>query len=210
MNNSSKSSAKFAAYILGKLLAVLLSVLVIVLAFLIAMNTMNIRVTVKDAFTIRDSVMLIQTDNDNKELIDKVFSSNYIEKSGILNLSDNKAYNVTNYNQDTDVTFKLIWPWQTKATITVSDVVDDVRATLVSDTVDESQLKENYLIESGKYNVKLVKTKNGWIVTDIELLETIEPEVAFPLPTPSKPNDDNSVDESTEGQADETETGENE
>ena len=162
MNNSSKSSAKFAAYILGKLLAVLLSVLVIVLAFLIAMNTMNIRVTVKDAFTIRDSVMLIQTDNDNKELVDKVFSSNYIEKSGILNLSDNKAYNVTNYNQDTDVTFKLIWPWQTKATVTVSDVVDDVRATLVSDTVDESQLKENYLIESGKYNVNLVKTKKSF------------------------------------------------
>ena len=91
---------------------------------------------------------------------------------------------MTNYNQDTDAEFKLIWPWDKEVTLEVTDVVEDVRATLVNDTVDASLLKKDYLMDSGTYDVTVSRTDDGWIILDAQMKETIEPEVMFPLPTP--------------------------
>lgn len=68
------------------------------------------------------------------------------------------------------------------------------RATLVNDTVDEAQLKDKYLMDSGKYDVIVKKQDNGWIVEDMEFKEKIEPEVIFPLPTPKAASDEASND----------------
>ena len=66
----------------------------------------------------------------------------------------------------------------------MTDVVEDVRATLVNDTVDASLLKKDYLMDSGTYDVTVSRTEDGWIILDAQMKETIEPEVMFPLPTP--------------------------
>ena len=184
MNDPLKTTLRFFAYIAGKIFAVLCALGVIVFAFFTAVNTMNVQVMLKDAFTLRSSVMLKQSENDDIDLIDKVFSEQYIEKTGLTSQTDNLAYDVTNYNQDTNIEFKIVWPWDTQVTLTVEDIVDDVRAELVNDTVDESQLKDKYLMQSGTYDVTVVKTDSGWIVEDMELKEEIEPEILFPLPTP--------------------------
>ena len=184
MNDPIKVTLKFFVYIIGKVAAVLCALFVILLAFLTAMNTMNVQVLIKDAFALRSSVMLKQTDNDDTELLDRVFSEEYIEENGLKTLSDNRAYDVTNYNQDTDAEFKLIWPWDKEVTLEVTDVVEDVRATLVNDTVDASLLKKDYLMDSGTYDVTVSRTEDGWIIEDVQMKETIEPEILFPLPTP--------------------------
>ena len=79
MNDPGKTTLRFFAYIGGKILAVLLALAFIVFAFFTAVNTMNVQVMLKDAFTLRSSVMLKQSDNDDVELISKVFSEEYIK-----------------------------------------------------------------------------------------------------------------------------------
>ena len=194
MNDPGKTTLRFFAYIGGKILAVLLALAFIVFAFFTAVNTMNVQVMLKDAFTLRSSVMLKQSDNDDVELISKVFSEEYIKKTGLTSQTDNRAYDVTNYNQDTGIEFRIVWPWDNEIKIEVTDIVDDVRATLVNDTVDEAQLKDKYLMDSGKYDVIVKKQDNGWIVEDMEFKEKIEPEVIFPLPTPKAASDEASND----------------
>ena len=194
MNDPGKTTLRFFAYIGGKILAVLLALAFIVFAFFTAVNTMNVQVMLKDAFTLRSSVMLKQSDNDDVELISKVFSEEYIKKTGLTSQTDNRAYDVTNYNQDTDIEFRIVWPGDNEIKLEVTDIVDDVRATLVNDTVDEAQLKDKYLMDSGKYDVIVKKQDNGWIVEDMEFKEKIEPEVIFPLPTPKAASDEASND----------------
>ena len=184
MNDPIKVTLKFFVYIIGKAAAVFCALFVILLAFLTAMNTMNVQVLIKDAFALRSSVMLKQTENDDTELLDRVFSEEYIEKNGLRTLTDNRAYDVTNYNQDTDIELRLIWPWDKEITLEVTDVVEDVRSTLVNDTVDASLLKKDYLMDSGIYEVSVSKTEDGWIIEDVQMKEIIEPEILFPLPTP--------------------------
>lgn len=185
MNNPVKVVAKFFSYIAGKIIAVALAIAVMALVFFTAMNTMNVQVMVKDAFALRSSVMLVQYDNEDMELLDRVFSEKYIKENRLKELTDNKAYDVTNYNQDTDIEFKLIWPWVDEVELSVTDVIEDVRANLVSQVIDESIIKEDYLMDSGKYTVRVKKTDDGWIVEDVVMDEVIEPEILFPLPTPN-------------------------
>lgn len=197
MNDPLNTTLRFFAYICGKIFAVLCAVLFIILAFFTAINTMNVQVMLKDAFSLRSSVMLKQTDNSNAELIDKVFSKEYINKSGLITNTDNRAYDVTNYNQDTDIEFKIVWPWDKEVKLKVTDIVDDVRAKLVNDTVDASLLKDKYLMDSGTYEVTVKKDDSGWIIEDMKLEEKTEPEVIYPLPTPNTKN--------TEGEAEQEE-----
>lgn len=185
MNNPVKVVAKFFSYIAGKIIAVALAIAVMALVFFTAMNTMNVQVMVKDAFALRSSVMLVQYDNEDMELLDRVFSEKYIKENRLKELTDNKAYDVTNYNQDTDIEFKLIWPWVDEVELSATDVIEDVRANLVSQVIDESIIKEDYLMDSGKYTVRVKKTDDGWIVEDVVMDEVIEPEILFPLPTPN-------------------------
>ncbi len=184
MNNPVKVIVKFFSYIAGKIIAVGIAVAIMILAFLTAMNTMNVQVMVKDAFALRSSVMLVQHENDDVELLDRVFSEEYISENGLDSLTDNKAYNVTNYNQDTDIELKIVWPWTNKVELKVTDVVDDVRAGLVSEVVDASLVKEDYLMDSGEYTVTVVKTEDGWIIEDAVMESVIKPEILFPLPVP--------------------------
>ncbi len=184
MNNPVKVLVKFFSYIAGKIIAVGIAVGIMILAFLTAMNTMNVQVMIKDAFALRSSVMLVQHENDDVELLDRVFSEEYISRNGLKNLTDNKAYNVTNYNQDTDIELKIVWPWTKEVVLKVTDVVDDVRAGLVSEVVDDSLVKEDYLMDSGEYTVTAVKTEDGWIIYDAVMESVIKPEILFPLPVP--------------------------
>lgn len=202
MNEPVKVTAKFFGYIIGKVAAVLCAVFVMLMAFLTAMNTMNVQVLVKDAFALRSSAILKQTDNDDTALLDRVFSEEYLKKTGLKTANDNRAYNVTNYNQDTDVELKLVWPWNGEVKLKVTDVVEDVRATLVNDTVDASLLKKDYLMDSGEYDVTVKKTDDGWIVTDAQLTQTIEPEILFPLPTPDPKKAESTGEEDIKAESD--------
>lgn len=176
---------RFTLYILGKVLALLLAAAVVALAFFSAIHTLDVSVMVKDAFTKTASVVLRPVDNDDTELLSRLFSRDYLDKTGLDTQMDNQYYDVLNYYQRTDVPLVIVFPWENKKTLVVTDVIEDVRAELVKELPEDFTPKTS-LIQSGKYEVTVVKDADGaWMVDDIELIEVIQPESTLPLPTPT-------------------------
>lgn len=184
MNVKVKKTLKFFLYFFGKLIAAAIAVGLAWFAFMTAMNSSNIQVTVKDAFTKRASVILESEDNSDTALLPKIFTREYLDRSKLDTQKDNRFYDVTLYSQRTDVEVKVVFPFAKKAEITVTDVVEDIRATLVNEDQPDFQQRES-LMDSGIYNVTVIKTDDGWMIDDIELVEEVTPEIVRPLPTPA-------------------------
>ena len=145
---------------------------VVYFCFMSAMNTMNINVMVKDAFTKRASVILQPIDNKDTALLDKVFTEDYLAESQLDTQTENRFYDVSMYMQRTDVKLKVVTPKQDQAVIEVMDLVDDIRATLVN--ADDPEFEEKTkLMASGQYEVTVIKTETGWMIDKIEMIEDI-------------------------------------
>lgn len=182
MNRNIKKALKFVLYLAVKIAAAAVAVYVVYFCFMSAMNTMNINVMVKDAFTKRASVLLQPVDNKDTALLEKVFTERYLMESQLDTQMENRFYDVSLYMQRTDVKLKLVSPKQEEAVIEVTDIVDDIRAELVN--ADDPEFAEKTtLMESGKYEVTVIKTEDGWMIDDMERIETIMPEYFRPLPT---------------------------
>ncbi len=175
---------KFLLYFFGKLIAAAAVLGVAWIAFNTALNTSNVNVMVKDAFAKRASVILNPLENSDTALLSKIFTNEYLIRTGLDTQTDNKYYLVTLYSQRTDVETKLIFPGTQTAEIEVKDVLEDVRATLVNEDAADFVPKQS-LIGSGVYKVTVVKTEAGWMINDISLKEEVIPEDVRPLPTPA-------------------------
>lgn len=180
--NNHKKVLKFLLYLVAKLAAAAVAIYIVYFCFLTAMNTMNINVMVKDGFTKRASVILNPIDNKDTELLEKVFTQDYLAKTQLDTQTDNQFYDVSMFMQRTDVKLKVVTPARKEAVIEVTDIVDDIRATLVNDD-DPAFVEKDELMGSGKYEVRVVKTSEGWMIDEITLVEEITPEYVRPLPT---------------------------
>jgi len=182
LNRSLKKALKFVLYLAAKIAAAAAIVYLVYFSFMTVMNTMNINVMVKDGFTKRASVILQPLDNKDTALLEKVFTRDYLDRTGLDIQEDNRFYDVSMFMQRTDVKIKVVRPKQEEAIIEVTDIVDDIRATLINEN-DPSFVEKSSLIGSGKYEVRVVKTEDGWMIDDIKLIESITPEYIRPLPT---------------------------
>lgn len=180
--NNHKKVLKFLLYLVAKLAAAAVAIYIVYFCFLTAMNTMNINVMVKDGFTKRASVILQPDDNKDTALLEKVFTRDYLDRTGLDIQRDNAFYDVSLYMQRTDVKLKIVTPGHKKAVIEVTDIVDDIRATLVNED-DPAFVEKDSLMDSGKYEVTVIKSESGWMIDDVQLVEEITPEYVRPLPT---------------------------
>ena len=76
-----------------------------------------------------------------------------------------------------------MFPWSKKVKLTVEDEISDISAALTS-TLPEDQVTD-YFIQSGVYDVVLVKQNGSWLIDSIEMKEdkTIKGE---DIPQPSE------------------------
>lgn len=181
--------AKLGLYFLGKVAAIAVSLWFLYTVFFTALNTMNVMVIAKEAFTKRASVVLKPIENADKALLDKIFTNEYLAKSGLKTQTKNSGYDIANYIQRTDTSLTIVWPWMDKVTVTVTDVIDEVRATIIS-TAAEDEVVDRF-IDSGTYDVYLIKRDDGWVVNDISMKERIIPKNQLPIPTADRVADTN-------------------
>ena len=186
------SFARFALYIGGKLLVVVISIVLILFAFNTARNSAEVYMVAKDGFTFRNSIILFpwEEDNANYDKLDGVFTEEYLQRSGLKTDMRNASYTVRAYDEKTSVPIKVIFAWQNKATVRITNVVQDIISE-INTAVEYSPVTE--LIESGTYLVHFVKDSEGnWKIDDIVLEERIEIEADHqrPLPSPDPKEED--------------------
>lgn len=194
MDKKAVRVSKFVLYLAGKILAAVIAVLLILFALHTAMNSSEIYMKCKDAFSLRSSVLLEPVDNKDVDTLPKIFTQKYLDETGLATQRLNVDYDITSYDQRTDVTIAVVFPWQKEAKVTVKNVVQDIKAKVLS--AEGSFTPVDSFIESGIYTVTLIKTDEGnWMVGDIELEEEVTPEIVNPIPTPAPAETDTSEDE---------------
>ena len=182
-------SKKFFSYILGKLLVVAVSIGLVIFAMFTALNSMDVFVMTKDAFAKRTSVILEPMDNDDTEMLDKLFTEDFLKETGLDTQKTNASYTIMNYDERTDISFAVIFPWQTSAEIQVTNIVQDIKSKVDTSSVLTFNPVTEF-IESGVYKVQVVKGEDGsWKVNSMELIEKITPESVLPIPTPPPSSD---------------------
>lgn len=197
MNKAGRSTIKFFLYIFGKIIAAAAAIAVVFLAFLTALNTLSVSVMVKDAFTKRASAIMSPVDNDDVDILPKVFTEAYLVESGLGQKNGNENYKVNSYSQITNVELGIVLPWETSKTMYVEDVIGNVKASIINDAAVREDPKES-LIDSGYYEVMLEKQEDGtWLVDDLVKIEDREPEKVVPLPTPAPMASEEVVEEDT-------------
>lgn len=176
-------TAKGFLFVLSRIAIVIVVIALVIVAFYAAMNTMNIRMVAKDAFTQRATAVLMDDeDGTNKELLSRFFTEYYLSADSLLHGSAYDDFTITNYYQRTDVDGTIVWPWQDHATINVDDLVTDIAGTPI--VQDEAAAQEGLEItqkppewQNGTYAVTLVKEDNTWKIDGIKFVKAVEPTV---------------------------------
>ncbi len=219
MADNDNNVAKGIFYALTRVILFVVAIFVIVLGFYTGMNSMNVNVITKDAFTLRAEAVLTPRADDETDL-PKLFTQDFIASDAVLNSTEYADYDISSYYQRTDVAAKIIWPWTDKVVVHATEEILDISGTLNeegeaavwettdTETSDEEQVtaKEKTPPEwvSGEYEVTLVKeSEDTWKVQEMEMTEEIEPVIATPSQEESA-----APDESAEQSPDGTQTGE--
>ena len=169
---------KFFCYIVGKVLAACACVYAVWFCLFCAFNTVNANVVIKDVFTKRTSIIFEPEENQEKELISKICTKEYINSSGLLTEDFNSAYVINAYQQRTDVPYMIILPWEKTRKYTVTNKISDV-------SIAYSEKSTGYDAEpyfpTGIFEVTVIKgNEKDWYVSSIVLKEQIETEYKLP------------------------------
>jgi len=183
-------------YACTRVILFVVAIVVIVLGFYSGMNSMNVNVITKDAFTMRAEDVLTPKTGYEADL-PKLFTQDFIFGDSILNSTAYADYNITSFYQRTDVKAQIIWPWTERAVIHATEEVLDIAGTLKEDTEaapqqtatdtaaageDQTQVtvkdKTPPQWISGEYEVLLIKDADSWKVQEMKLISEIKPDAA--------------------------------
>ncbi len=175
-------AARGILFVLSRIAIVVVVIVLIVVAFYTAMNTMNIRMVAKDAFTQRATAVLMDDeDGTHAELMKRFFTNRFMSNDTLLYGSAYRDFTITNYYQRTDVGDTIVWPWETRVTIDVEDLVTDIVGDKVVGETETDEQKQAATEEkppewqNGTYAVTMVKDDDTWKVDSMKFVKEAEP-----------------------------------
>lgn len=160
---------RFFIYILSRLLIVAICVGLILLAFFTAMSTMNASVILEDGLSERASYMFSPEDSDNEAIFSRLFTSNFLNENSAEMAEKYAAFDITDFNQKVSSQFRIVYPWDTKVTFHVTEIVEDI----VGEPKDTESTESVPAWENGEYDVVMVKENGQWKIDQIEKTKDI-------------------------------------
>lgn len=181
--------AKGFAYVLSRIVIVVVVIWVLGVAYQTAVNTMTVNMVVEEAFAKRASYVLTPApDGSDLAALQKFFTSGAIDNDDTMQnrIYDTPEYTVTGFYARADIDTHLVWSWQTEATVEVTDIVRDIKASSNGEPDATGRLPEPEVPEwrNGVYEVHVIKKTDseGWIIDRVEFKESVFFE-ATPLTT---------------------------
>ncbi len=166
------------AYVLSRVAIVVVVIVLIAVAFYTGLNSMNVNMVIKDAFT-QYAMAVLKPDDSNPELLGKLFTQEFLQADPLLHTTTYDGFKVSNYYQRANEEFAIVWPWQDKVKVKVKSYVLDISGKPI-DPEEGHEYDKPPEWPNALYEVTLEKTDNSWIVTEMKSIETIQPN---PLPT---------------------------
>ena len=157
-------------FIASRLLIALLLLGILTVTFYYAMNATNIYVIIKDGMARRAQVIMM---DEPVESLDAYFAPTWLERDSLLQSALNgtgpyQNTNVTGFDHRISLSRVWCWPWDSIATVTVTERIPAIDGKSVSGTVPAWQ--------SGKYTMVLSKESGNWKIRTISLVELLNDE----------------------------------
>ena len=169
-------------FIVALIVGVTALVGVCVLGFQVARATGNVYVIATEGMQVRAANILMPGDEDTGDLT-KYFTSQWIESDTELKENNYTSDKITSF--DHRVKVESIWaqPWSGKATVTLVETDNTINGSHPTGEVDENGAVEGPCApwEKRRYRVSCAKLGDAWLIENLEVLETLEPD---PTPTP--------------------------
>ncbi len=189
--NTGVKVARGALYVIFCVVAVIIVVMLIIGAYYTAMNTMNVNMMVKDAFSKRaQAVLLPATDGSDRIMLEKLFTTKVLATDSMMNSNYYDGFEIQNYYENSEVEFHIVWPWDEETTLQVTERVRDISGKKITDTqtADENApavAEKPVSWENGVYEVTLKKDKvnESWKISELKLVEPIVIDESSPEPT---------------------------
>ena len=166
----------------GLIVGVTALVGICVLGFQVARATGNVYVIATEGMQVRAANILMPGDEDTGDLT-KYFTSQWIESDTELTENNYVGDKITSF--DHRVKVESIWaqPWSGKATVTLVETVNTINGSHPTGEVDENGAVEEPCApwEKRRYQVSCAKLGDAWLIENLQVLETLEPD---PTPTP--------------------------
>lgn len=174
-------------YVFSRVVFVAIVIAVVVVAYDTAANTLTVDMIIKDAFAKRaQTILMPAADGSDRQGLEQLFTSNALNNDPLLQnnpfLSD--GYTITSYYERTDIRDNIIWSWENAATVSVTEVVRDIKALSNMDPDENGETPAPVIPEwdSGTYAVRVVKAAagNSWMIDSITyeggvILDVISP-----------------------------------
>lgn len=172
--------AKGFLYVVSRVAIVVLIIAILGIAYRTAVNTMTVNMVVKDAFAKRAQYVLTPAaDGSDMAAMEKLFTSKALETDDVLqsNMYRTPEYTITGYYERADVADHIVWSWQDRTTVDVTDIVRDIRGSSNAEPDATGHLPPPDIPEwrCGVYEVTLAKVSesDSWMIDEISFKESV-------------------------------------
>lgn len=159
----------------------------LMIAFTFSMDASNIYIIANDGMKMRADVALGL--EDSVELT-KFFTKNVVEQDPLLQSGTYGDYNIRSSDYRGNVKWLWTWPWDSVAQVRLEEHVPIIEGELPVEKQNEEQLNTKGKIlppawNDVRYALTLAKIDGRWKISQIEVLEAIDPlPTNIPLRTP--------------------------
>jgi hypothetical protein len=174
-NNPYTIPRRLSWFILRTVIILFAVVLAALFCFLTAMHAANIYIVVTEGITLRADCVL--GDGDINQMYE-YFSTDFVENDTLLYDNVYKHYNITNYDYRLTVNSINIWPWNTTATMTVTERIPTIIGTANPDAPQAAVPEWT----AAQYVVTCIKSNGRWYITDIITVKLNPPEEQHATP----------------------------
>lgn len=161
-------------YVFSRVVFLGIIIAVLVIAYDTAANTLTVDMIIKDAFAKRaQAILMPSTDGSDQQGLEQLFTNNALTNDPLFQnnpfISD--GYTITSYYERTDINNNIVWSWESSATVSVTEVIRDIKALSHMEPDENGETPDPVIPEwdSGTYSVRVVKAASGssWLIDSI-------------------------------------------
>ena len=162
-------------FVLRTLIMIIVVITLTFFAFLTAMYSSNIYIIVTEGMTIRAGCILGQ--NEQVEM-QQYFTQNCIKEDEAFTDNVYNYYKIAKYDYRLNVNKLSVLPWNTIATVTVTERIPTIQGTAYEDAPTASVPSW----QSVRYKVVCMRENNRWMITKVEVDEKVSDNVVRATP----------------------------
>ncbi len=173
---------RFLSFLASRMFFLTVISALLIMSFYLAMNTANIWVLIDDGLSARAAVVLMDAEEGD---LPKYFRQEFIAQDPVLQVGRSETspymdYEIRGFDHRVRMVSVWSWPWEDVARAEIIESIPAIDGTIKSSRREaaiaaggEARLSPPKWATS-RYRVTLMRTGGRWMISNLQLIETIE------------------------------------